>query len=1107
MSPARALSLAAAVVAVAVAGSGAAISGQDTRAARSAAPRGRATELYGGRLVVAGEVLVRFRTPAPAHTITALDLSEHETLGRGVRRLRARRAGVATLIEALAARSDVIYVEPNYLTEPVTTPDDPFFPLQTALFNRTMPGRDLHVTDAWTSTTGTRRGLVAIIDSGVDVTHPDLRDNIWTAPAAFSLTIGGATITCPAGTRGIDVITLACDPADDHGHGTVMAGVIGAMGNNGIGVAGVAWSVSVLPIKFIHAGGTGTYADAIRAIDVATQIDAIFGDSGAARIQVISASWRGTGASQALAEAVAHAEARDMLIVAAAGNDGADIDAAPVYPASLPAGNILTVGATAPDDSHASYSNYGPVSVDLAAPGLSYSTVRGGGYDVASGTSSATAAVSGVSALLLSRCALATADLKALLLASVDPVDGLYARVATGGRVNAARALDACRGANVPPEVTVTQPWVEQVFTTTDALTIAVETFDLEGPVRSVDFFAGGIWLGRDQTAPFRLEAGPWPAGRYSLTAVATDAHGAATTSSPVDVTVTPPGGTALSGVWRFDDIGPTGAAGYASGDSVITVAGAGADVWGTSDAFAFVHMPLAGDGEIVARVVSLEAVEAWSKAGVMLRESLAPDAAHAFMLVSGAGGEAFQRRDASGGATAHTAGPGGGAPGWVRLVRQGSTVTASSSPDGVYWTVVDSQAVSWGTTLYAGLAVTSHRAGVLGTAVFDRVAVRGLTASVLGGDTTLPAGWQGLDVGDTGLAGSASARDGLFNLTGAGADIWGTTDAFHFAYRPMTGDGEVVARVEALQGDDVWTKAGVMLRGALHPGAAHAFALVSRGKGTAFQRRVADGASSGHTAGPMTTAPAWVRLVRSGATVSAFTSTDGQSWSLIASDTFAFGETVYAGLALSSHDASAIATASFDSVVVAGASGKRPALPAGWAGGDVGAVGVPGTARADADTFTVTGAGADIWGTADAFQFVYTPLPADGIITARVLSLDPVASWTKAGVMLRQSLDAGSAHALMLVSAAKGTAFQRRSLADGASTHTAGPALTAPQWVRLVREGGWITALVSADGISWWVVGADTVDFSGPVYAGLAVSSHDADRAAAAVFTAVDVR
>ncbi len=151
-----------------------------------------------------------------------------------------------------------------------------------------------------------------------------------------------------------------------------------------------------------------------------------------------------------------------------------------------------------------------------------------------------------------------------------------------------------------------------------------------------------------------------------------------------------------------------------------------------------------------------------------------------------------------------------------------------------------------------------------------------------------------------------------------------------------------------------------------------------------------------------------------------------------------------------------------------------------------------PGTPLTPAGSFTVDGDGADIWGTADAFHFVYQPLSGDGEIYARVASVENTDAWAKAGVMIREELTAGSTHAMSVVTVGNGIAFQRRTVTDGASDHTAGGAYSAPYWVRLVRGGDTFTGYESPNGISWTVVGSVTISMSNDVYIGLAVTSHN---------------
>jgi regulation of enolase protein 1 (concanavalin A-like superfamily) len=186
--------------------------------------------------------------------------------------------------------------------------------------------------------------------------------------------------------------------------------------------------------------------------------------------------------------------------------------------------------------------------------------------------------------------------------------------------------------------------------------------------------------------------------------------------------------------------------------------------------------------------------------------------------------------------------------------------------------------------------------------------------------------------------------------------------------------------------------------------------------------------------------------------------------------------------------------------------SSSAQSLPSGWSTSDIGAVGAAGSATYNGGTFTVSGAGADIWNSADAFRFVYTTLAGDGSIVADVTSVQYVANWTKAGVMMRESLDPGSKHAFMLVSAGKGLAFQRRVSTNGLSTNTAGPAAAAPYFVKLTRSGSTITAMVSSNGSTWTTVGSDTISMASTIYVGLAVSSHVQGTLAKATFASTAV-
>ena len=192
-----------------------------------------------------------------------------------------------------------------------------------------------------------------------------------------------------------------------------------------------------------------------------------------------------------------------------------------------------------------------------------------------------------------------------------------------------------------------------------------------------------------------------------------------------------------------------------------------------------------------------------------------------------------------------------------------------------------------------------------------------------------LPTGWRSQNIGSVGVAGSTSASGGVFTVSGAGADVWGTSDAFHFAYRSLDGDGTIVAEVTSILGAQAWTKVGVMIRGSTQANSAHAFMLVSNGKGVAFQRRTVSGGVSTSTAGGTGTTPRWVKLTRAGSRITAFVSPDGRTWTTVGRDTLSLPFRVLVGLAASSHDVTRLATGTFANVRVSPSATLAP-----WANG-----------------------------------------------------------------------------------------------------------------------------------------------------------------------------
>jgi phosphatidylserine/phosphatidylglycerophosphate/cardiolipin synthase-like enzyme/regulation of enolase protein 1 (concanavalin A-like superfamily) len=190
-------------------------------------------------------------------------------------------------------------------------------------------------------------------------------------------------------------------------------------------------------------------------------------------------------------------------------------------------------------------------------------------------------------------------------------------------------------------------------------------------------------------------------------------------------------------------------------------------------------------------------------------------------------------------------------------------------------------------------------------------------TAGTASGTSALPSPWLHRDIGSVASAGSASYSSGTFRVSASGADIWGTADAFHYVYRSLTGDATIIARVASVQNVNAWSKGGVMIRETLSAGSKHALMLVSAGKGVAFQRRSATSGTSVNTYGSTSAPPRWVRLQRSGSTITASESSNGSTWTVVGTDTISMASTVFVGLAVTSHTTSAATTVAFDSVTV----------------------------------------------------------------------------------------------------------------------------------------------------------------------------------------------
>lgn len=388
------------------------------------------------------ELLVRFRAGTSElvkDTISATQGARRKKQLRGESGVERLELGtgrdVKTVALELLLNSQIEFVEPNFLiSKEDLQPNDPQLNAQWSLRNTGQNGgqygSDINAVTAWQTTTGSSATVIAVIDSGVDFSHPDLTNNQWTNPNSAN----------SGDLHGWDFITDSGEIKDEQGHGTAVAGIIAAEGNNALGITGVMWRASLMSLRVLDNTGTGDVADAVEAIDYAVAHGA----------HVINLSWGTSGESVALKDAIERAIRRNVIVVCSAGNSGSDLDTAPYYPASFNLRNLISVAATDSSDQLASWSNWGAHTVILAAPGTNIlTTQRGGGYWNVTGTSAAAPIVSGIAGLLRTTRPHGPATIIANAITdSTRQSASLAGKVSSGGIADAAGALARLRGSN-----------------------------------------------------------------------------------------------------------------------------------------------------------------------------------------------------------------------------------------------------------------------------------------------------------------------------------------------------------------------------------------------------------------------------------------------------------------------------------------------------------------------------------------------------------------------------------------------------------------------------------------------------------------------------------
>jgi regulation of enolase protein 1 (concanavalin A-like superfamily) len=516
------------------------------------------------------------------------------------------------------------------------------------------------------------------------------------------------------------------------------------------------------------------------------------------------------------------------------------------------------------------------------------------------------------------------------------------------------------------------------------------------------------------------------------------------------------------------------------------------------------VYQPVQGDIEIVARVGSFQAPDPWSKAGVMIRASLTGASQNVFVAVTKSNGWMSQRRFTSGGTSwSNSPKPPGAAPGWVRLVREGNLFTGYYSTDGSNWTLLGSDTIAMGSTVYVGLALTSHNVSTLATGSFSSISVRKPSS-----DNQAPT------VSITSPASGASyASAANIAIAAAAADTDGTVVRVDF-YRGST----LIGSDTSSPFSATWSSAS--------SGTYSLTAVATDNAGektTSAPVSISVGSTSNQPPTVSITSPASGATFSTGANVTisaSATDADGsvarvdfyRGSTMIGSDTSAPYSVTWSSATAGSHSLTAVArdnagaTRTSAAVAITVGSTSSGPVPSPWANRDVGSPSRRGAASHASGVFTVRGAGADIWGSSDQFHMVHQVLEGDVELVARIDSLSGTTT-AKAGIMIREALSAGARNVFVAARPSGGWAMQARTWGSG-STRTIGTRSgAAPGWIRIVRAGNVFTGYTSADGSSWTQIGSVTFGMASRVQVGLAVTSRNTSTLATGAFSNVSAR
>ncbi len=574
-------------------------------------------------------------------------------------------------------------------------------------------------------------------------------------------------------------------------------------------------------------------------------------------------------------------------------------------------------------------------------------------------------------------------------------------------------------------------------------------------------------------------------------------------------------------GGWSCQDIGNPQIVGYQTVSGGIWTINAGGSGIGTSsaDQFRFVSQAVSGDTQILARVTGLSN-KATSQAGLMLRQTNDPGSPYFAVLTTAQNKLVVEYRTAFGGpitmpstTTTHSL------PLYLVIQRVGEVFQVGSSTDGVHYTLVPGSTIQMimPTSILEGLAVSQHAGAGLGSATFSHVTIGPPKVTLAPPPATAPCptGWHCTDIGNPQLTGNQSLSKTTMTVQGAGDDISGTWDQFHYVWKTLAADGTISVRVRTQAPTDPWAKAGLMIRQNSDPGAAGYTVLVTPGNGIVVKERLANGYQFIQIAHIKGVAPTYLQITRSFNFYTAYISNDGATWTTIPDSTFIIDMPgpLMAGLAVTSFNTGLLDTVDFDDFTLSSQAPPAPSsCPAPWTCQDVGAVPLAGSQQFNqpnplSQDWTVLGAG-NIGNASDAFRYVWQPMTGNGTLVTDVLTQDETDPWASAGLMLRASLAANAASYAVLMTPGHGLIVQYRSAAGAQAVIQTSIPLGTPAYLQIGRVGNTFTAYTSSNEVDWVPIAGSRVSLNlgASVLAGLAVASHNPQALSTAQFDRLQI-